>query len=75
MACEIHLSARVRQYEEKLIWPKKCELGIGIFEGDTLCRVLLALNNGCKKIKESPTTLPLDDLLDSVGLTRNDIQR
>jgi hypothetical protein len=73
-ACKVNLGARVRQYEEKQIWPEKCKLGIGIFEGDSLCRVLVASNYGYNKVKDIPTNLPLDDLLGAVGLTRKDIQ-
>jgi hypothetical protein len=73
-ACKINLGARVRQYEEKLIWPEKCELGIGVFEGEALCRILVASDNGYKKVKESPISLPLDGLLSMTGLTRKDIK-
>lgn len=71
-ACKINLNARVRQYEGNGLWPNQCDLGIGIFEGDTLIRVLKAVDLGNRLVKDKPVTLPLDDILSAVGKKRSD---
>lgn len=72
-ACQNHLDSLVRKYETQGTWPTQCDLGIGLFEKEKLIKVLIATDLGCRPIKESPSSLPLDDILGAIGLTRNDI--
>jgi hypothetical protein len=74
-ACQNHLESLVKKYEAKGIWPSQCALGIGLFEKDKLIQVLAASDLGYRTVKETASSLPLDDILNSVGLTRNDIQK
>ncbi|BFM18908.1 hypothetical protein R50073_50910 (plasmid) [Maricurvus nonylphenolicus] len=73
--CQTNLAARVRQYESRNMWPGHVELGIGIFENEQLVDVLKAVDLGYKPDDTPKSTLPLDDMLGAMGLTRNDIQR
>lgn len=72
-ACQTHLQSRVRQYEGRLQWPNCCELGIGIFIGDKLDRVLTAKDRGYTEKTQIPVTKPLDDILGAVCLNRGDV--
>lgn len=72
-ACQSNLESRVRQYESKDIWPDQCDLGIGVFEGEGIVRVLIAGHRGYKPMPESQPSLPLDDILAAMGISRSDI--
>ncbi|MDC9530317.1 hypothetical protein [Pseudoalteromonas sp. Angola-7] len=67
------LAMKVRKYEAKNAWPSSCRLGIGVFEGDKLIHVLIAKNLGNKPIAEAKPSLPLDNVLGAIGLSRSDI--
>ncbi|MGB0893807.1 MAG: hypothetical protein ACPGUD_05315 [Parashewanella sp.] len=73
-ACQSNLESRVRQYELKNIWPNQCDLGIGVFENESLINVLIAADLGYKAVKDHTPSLPLDDILGAIGLTRKDVQ-
>ena len=53
----------------------QCDLGIGIFEGEQLTQVLMATDLGRKPVKDHQPTLPLDNILGAMGLTRSDVQK
>lgn len=74
-ACNGHLESLVRQYESKGTWPTQCDLGIGLFENDKLVQVLTAIDLGYRPVKKVEPSLPLDDILNAIGLSRNDISR
>jgi hypothetical protein len=73
--CQTNLESRVRQYESSGHWPTHCDIGIGIFESEQLTQVLMAIDLGCKSVQEHQPTLPLDNILGSMGLTRSDVQK
>lgn len=72
-ACQTHLQSRVRQYEGRSEWPNSCDLGIGIFNGAKLDRVLVAEDRGYTEKKSAPFTKPLDDILGAIDLNRGDV--
>ncbi|MBE0420556.1 hypothetical protein EI165_10530 [Pseudoalteromonas nigrifaciens] len=67
------LAIKVRKYEAKNAWPDSCRLGIGVFEGDKLIHVLIAKNLGVKPLVQANSSLPLDDVLGAIGLSRSDV--
>ncbi|WP_448556616.1 hypothetical protein [Thalassotalea montiporae] len=69
------LEGKVNRYESRNLWPNQCELGIGVYINGTLSQVLVAKNLGCKPVQNQRNTLPLDDVLSVVGLTRDDINK
>ena len=73
--CQTNLEARVRQYESKNLWSSQCDLGIGVFEEDRLVEVLMAVDLGRKPVKGNNPSLPLDDMLGAMGLTRHDVKK
>jgi len=73
--CQTNLESRVRQYESNGYWPAQCDLGIGIFENEQLTQVLTATDLGRKPVQEHQPTLPLDNILGAMGLTRSDVQK
>ncbi|MBB1294656.1 MULTISPECIES: hypothetical protein [unclassified Pseudoalteromonas] len=74
-ASKASLAMKVRKYEAKKAWPSSCRLGIGVFEADKLIHVLIAKNLGKKPIAEAKASLPLDDVLGAIGLSRSDVLR
>ena len=72
--CQTNLASRVRQYETKNIWPNQCDIGIGVFESEKLVKVLVATDRGFNQVEDPVPSLPLDDLLGAIGLTRGDIK-
>lgn len=74
-ASKSSLAMKVRKYEAKNAWPSSCRLGVGVFEGDKLIHVLIAKNLGRKPIAEAKASLPLDDVLGAIGLSRSDVVR
>ncbi|MDI4652659.1 MULTISPECIES: hypothetical protein [Pseudoalteromonas] len=68
------LAMKVRKYEAKKAWPDSCQLGIGVFEDDKLIHVLIAKNLGVKPERQIKASLPLDDILGSIGLSRKDVK-
>ncbi|WP_261625856.1 hypothetical protein [Pseudoalteromonas holothuriae] len=72
-ACKGSLEAKVQMYEARGIWPQNCQIGIGIFRSDELVDVLIAKDLGTKPIKQSRQTLALDDALEALGRTRQEL--
>jgi hypothetical protein len=73
-ACQNNLESLVKNYVSQGIWPTQCDLGIGVFENEKLIKVLIVTDLGYRQVKQSPPSLPLDDILGAIGLTRNDIK-
>lgn len=73
-ACQSYLASCVKKYESQGLWPQTIELGIGVYESDTLSKVLMAVDRGFIKDQEQPKR-PLDVLLESVHLTRKDLKK
>lgn len=69
------LEYKVDRYESINLWPNQCELGIGVYLNGNLSQVLLAKNLGRKLVSNQSSSLPLDDILGVVGLTRDDIYK
>jgi hypothetical protein len=69
------LESKVNRYESRNIWPNQCKLGIGIYINGNLSQVLVAKNLGRKPVPKKSSSLPLDDILRVVGLTRSDIPK
>jgi len=73
-ACKRSLESKVRRYESRMFWPSQCQIGIGYFEQEQLIGVLIAKNLGFKPVEEVQPTLPLDDALEAIGLSRREVQ-
>lgn len=67
------LEGKVNRYESSGVWPSQCQIAIGLFEQGNLFEVLIAKNLGYKPVKQVPQTLPLDDALNAIGLSRKDV--
>lgn len=72
-ACKSTLASKVNRYESSGIWPSQCQIAIGLFEQGELFELLIAKNLGYKPVKPAPQTLPLDDALNALGLSRKDV--
>ena len=73
-ACKRSLASKVSIYESNGAWPNQCEIGIGIFKDDIVISVLVAKNLGVMPVHSNTTSLPLDDILNAVGLTRSEVK-
>lgn len=71
--CQRSLEYKVDRYESRNLWPSQYELGIGVYINGKLGQVLVAKNLGHNPVSNQSSSLPLDDILGVVGLTRDDI--
>lgn len=71
--CKRTLESKVNWYESSGIWPSQCQIAIGLFEQGELFELLIAKSLGYKPVKPAPQTLPLDDALNAIGLSRKDV--
>ncbi|MBZ9612325.1 hypothetical protein [Rheinheimera maricola] len=73
--CQRSLEDKVDRYDSRNLWPSQCELGIGVYVNGNLSQVLVAKNLGHNSVSNQASSLPLDDILSVLGLTRNDIYK